>query len=71
MFFIVCMLVCRMFSSFLKTKTASTPVEELIRAVRNNEPAEVVRLLDEEDVDVNCVDEEVSLVYCLLIVDVA
>ena len=45
-------------------------VEELIRAVRNNKPAEVVRLLDEEDVDVNCEDDEVSLVYCLLIVDV-
>ena len=39
-------------------------VEELIRAVRSNEPAEVVRLLDEEDVDVNCGDE-VSLVYLL------
>ena len=45
-------------------------VEELIGAVRNNEPAEVVRLLDEEDVDVNCGDDEVSLVYCLLIVDI-
>ena len=45
-------------------------VEELIRAVRNNQPAEVVRLLDEEDVDVNCGDDIVSLVYCLLIVDV-
>ena len=42
-------------------------VEELIGAVRNNEPAEVVRLLDEEDVDVNC-GEEVSLVYCLFVV---
>ena len=40
-------------------------VEELIRAVRNNQAAEVARLLDEEDVDVNCGDE-VSLVYCLL-----
>ena len=45
-------------------------VEELIRAVRSNQPAEVVRLLDEEHVDVNCGDDEVSLVY-LLIVDVA
>ena len=71
MFFIVCMLVCRMFGSFFKSKTSSMSVEELIRAVRNNEPEEVVRLLDEEDVDVNCGDDRVSLVYCLLIVDVA
>jgi hypothetical protein len=31
--------------------------EDLLNAVQNNQPAEVVRLLDEEDVDVNCGDD--------------
>ena len=58
------MFVGRMFSLFFKSKTVGMSVEELIRAVRSNQPAEVVRLLDDEHVDVNCGDE-VSLVYLL------
>ena len=60
--FDVCMFVCLCITQCIDIMS----VEELIRAVKSNQTAEVVRLLDEEDVDVNCEDEEVSLVYCCL-----
>ena len=39
--------------------------EDLINAVKNNQPAEVVRLLDEEHVDINYGDD-VSFFLCFL-----
>ena len=39
--------------------------EDLIEAVENNQPAEVVRLLDEEHVDVNYEDSIVSCIFIL------
>ena len=55
------MFVCLYVTQF----TDIMSLEELIRAVRSNQPAEVVRLLDDEHVDVNS-EDGVSLVYYLL-----
>ena len=40
--------------------------KDLLNAVKNNQPEEVVRLLDEKHVDINCGDREVSFFVCFL-----